>query len=235
MAKKETQLGLNGKKAKKPKEITIKLNTAHLKTAAHILIIFILLSIIFAQQIGWIPTKDYVGLATSYLNNNSREEKIVNAKKTPGVTIIKPNGSETSNSNNNSSSENQTASKNNNNTEQKKDELLPITGEIIFTIDKINIDPKENIEDYSKITSVKFTIKNQDEDLDDPKIIGYLTMYGEDDEKTVDLNKIEAGHQITETETNLIFGYNKIDEEHILNLELYNDKKLVKKVSKKFN
>ncbi|MBD3355321.1 hypothetical protein GF361_05035 [Candidatus Woesearchaeota archaeon] len=234
MAKKETQLGLNGKKAKKPKEITIRLNTSHLKTAVYILVILILVFIIIAQQIGWVPTKNYIGTGTSYLNDYTQEDKISNAKKTPGVTIIKPNGSETSGSSNKSSVDNQTASENNN-TEQKKDELLPITGEIIFTINKINIDPKENIEDYSKITSVTFTIKNQDEDLDDLQILGYLTMYGEDDEKTVDLDSIEAGHQITKTESGLVFGYNNVDEEHILNLELYDNKKLVKKVSKKFN
>jgi len=233
MVKKETQLGLNGKKAK-PKEITIKLNLKYLKTIGYILLVMLLVGIIFAQQIGWIPTKDFIGSATSYLNNT--KNKVENAKNTPGVTIIKPNGSETFASDDNDNNSQQNESETNTQEDDKEeDELLPITGEIIFTIDDINIDPKENIEDYARITSVTFTIKNQDKELEDPEILGYLGMYGNEDDKTIELSDLEAGHQITETETELTFGYNDVEEEHTLNLELYDEDGLVKKVSKKFN
>jgi len=121
-----------------------------------------------------------------------------------------------------------------NKTEDKSEEkLLDITGEIIFTINDMDIEIKENIEDYAKILSVTFTIKNQDKDFT-PKVIGYLEKYGSDDEKIIELDELIAGKSITRTDKKLTFGFNEIDEEQILILELYNGKKRLQKVTKSF-
>ena len=53
---------------------------------------------------------------------------------------------------------------------------LPITGEVFLTIDKITVDPKPNTENYARVTSVTFTIQNQNEDFT-PKVTGILKKY----------------------------------------------------------
>ena len=112
---------------------------------------------------------------------------------------------------------------------------LPITGEVFLIIDKINIDPKPDIENYARVTSVTFTINNQNEDFT-PKVSGYLKEYeGDEEPKTVELGELEAGLSITDTSAKLTFGYSEPETEHTLILKLYNEKnKLLKTVSKTF-
>jgi hypothetical protein len=117
--------------------------------------------------------------------------------------------------------------------EEEEDTLLPLTGDVDITIDKINIDPKPNIEDYARITYVKFTITNQDEDFN-PKVVGYVL--GEiDDKKDVTYSELEAGTESTVTETKFTFGYSDVDEEHTFKLEIYDEKnKMVASTTKTF-
>lgn len=114
-------------------------------------------------------------------------------------------------------------------------DTLPITGEIGFAIDKINVDPKPDIEDYAKVTSVKFTIVNQDKDFT-PIVAGHLKEYENDEEpKQVTLEDLDAGKSVTITEKRLTFGYNNEDQPHTLVLKLYNEKnKLLKTITKTF-
>ncbi len=203
----------------KPKEITIKLNMNHLKTAGYIFLIVTLVTVIVLQQVGVIPT---IGNATGSATKIFEEAETEN--KTPGVTIIKPNGTKIEANSTNETEEVEEE-------EPEEEELLPITGDIFLIIDKIDYTIKS--EDYARIISVTFTIKNQDVDFE-PKITGYLTAYGSDDEKTIILDELEAGYSVTEKSTKLTFGYNDIDQDQTLKLDLYRGKKLIKTTSKTF-
>jgi hypothetical protein len=214
---KETQLGLNGKKAKKSKEITIKLHTDHLKLAGYILLVVALITIIVLQHYEVIPTRGAVGSATDILDNKEAEEN-----STPEVKTVEQEEEPEPEPTPEPEPE-----------EEEEEQVLPITGEVIFTIDSIKIDPKANIEDYAKIESVTFTIKNQDRDFD-PKIVAYLEQYGEDDSKTIILEELEAGYSLTKTEKKLVFGYNNIDEKQTLVIKLYRGSKLLAEKTKSF-
>ncbi|MBR9692263.1 hypothetical protein GOV06_05770 [Candidatus Woesearchaeota archaeon] len=204
------------------KEITIKLNTTHLKTAGYVLIVLILVGIITAQYHGLIPAKNsIVGSATAMIDPIEEENK------TSAVTIIKPDGSVIDGTATADVEEEIEEEK----VEEEEEELLPITGEMDLIINKINYVIKGD--DYARVMSVEFTIINQDVDFV-PKIVGYLTAYGSDDEKTVTLAELKAGESRKETSTKLTFGYNNIDDEQILKLELYKGSKLEKTVSKSF-
>lgn len=227
-----------GQDFKKPgedsKEIIIKLNKSHLKTGIYVIVLAMLVGVIFAQQFGFIPT---TGKFYSNITDESDDDlvgPIEDKKETPEPEEAEPEIElETEvipSSEANSSENNQT----NSTLEQEEDvqtgseteeDLLPITGEIDLIVNKINIDSKPEIEDYAKITSVKFTILNQDDDDFMPTIKAYLTMYAGDEKKEITLNKLESGHSVTTTSTDLFFGFNEVDETHTLNLELYDENK----------
>ncbi|MBW2996052.1 hypothetical protein KY332_01995 [Candidatus Woesearchaeota archaeon] len=202
-------------KPKPQKEITIKLNMGFLKQAAYILLILGLVTVIVLQHYGVIPIREEannsaVGAAT----------KVLEEKETPSTTVTQ---------------ENETEEENTTEPEpepEPEEELLPITGDVFITIDKVNYVIKG--EDYARVSSVEFTIKNQYKDFA-PKIIGYLTQYGADDEKTLEMEELEAGKYITTTSTKLTFGYNSIDEDQILNLEVYDGSKYLVKTTKTFS
>ncbi|MEE9525270.1 MAG: hypothetical protein V3V78_01535 [Candidatus Woesearchaeota archaeon] len=210
-------------KEKPKKEITIKfkLNTGHLKHAIYILVILLLILVISLQHYGVIPARDAVGAATKVIDTEDEEEQ---DNTSSGITIIKAGENKTINQTETNSSEEEP---------EPEDETLPITGEIIFTLDKLNLDPKPKIDDYAKVSSVEFTIKNQDKDII-PKVVAYLTEYGGEDEKIIIYDELEAGETLTLTESKFAFGFNNVDQSHELNLELYSGKKLIKKITKTF-
>ena len=204
----------------KPKEITIRLNTKHLIYTGHIILVLALATIIVLQHYEVIPTRsDLVkdSEVVGPIEEVPEEEEEVVEETPPAVeeVVVEEEEEEVVE-------------------EEPEEDLLPITGEVTFTIDKLNLDPKPAIEDYAKIASVTFTIINQDVDFT-PTIEGYLLMYGEDDVKAIELDELEAGHQITKTSTKLTFGFTGVDEQKTLKLELYNEKnKLLKTVTKTF-
>ena len=48
------------------------------------------------------------------------------------------------------------------------------------------------------------------------------------------LDEVEAGKIVTKESTKLTFGYNDIDNTQVLNLEVYDGNKQLKKISKSF-
>jgi hypothetical protein len=199
--------------AKKMKEITIKFKVPDLKKVGYVALIVVLVAIIILQY--FVPIGPYAN------PKNTTEEIIVPIEvevepvvevvvepvvEEPVVEVV---------------------------VEEEEDTLLPLTGDVDITIDKINIDPKPNIEDYARITYVKFTITNQDEDFN-PKVVGYVL--GEiDDKKDVTYSELEAGTESTVTETKFTFGYSDVDEEHTFKLEIYDEKnKMVASTTKTF-
>jgi hypothetical protein len=215
------------KEKPKKKEITVKfkLNLNHLKLAGYIVLVLALVSIIIMQHFGVIPVKNAVGAATSAIQEENTTEE-----KKAGVTIIKPSGNVTTQTDSNTSDEEDETEEE---PEEDEPELLPITGEVLVIINKINYEVKGD--DYARINSVKFTIKNQLKDFE-PKIVAFLTQYGSDDEKEIELDELKAGEQITIDSPVLTFGYNNIDDDQILNLEVYDeDNRRIVKTSKTFS
>jgi hypothetical protein len=196
---------------------------SHIKQAAYIFLILALSTVIVLQHYGVIPIRgdadtSAVGAATKVLEKEEEEE-------TPSTTITVTQENETE-------EENTTEPEPEPEPEPEEEILLPITGEVLVTIDKINYEIKGD--DYARIKSVEFTIKNQYKDFE-PKVIGYLSQYGSEDEKSVELEELEAGKYITVDSPKLTFGYNNIDEAQILNLEVYDGSKRIVKNSKTFS
>lgn len=205
-------------------EIVIRLNPRHLKKTGYIAILVILSILLIIQHF-------YPNCALDDIEENSTEE----TNSMQSVTIIKADSETTETENTSETEEEEETNTTEEDIEEEDDEDLPITGEITFTIDKIYIDPKESIDDYAKVTSVKFTIKNQKADFI-PKVKGYLTAYKDEDVKIATLAELEAGKFITETSTRLNFGYNNIDEEQELILKLYDERnKFLETASKTFD
>lgn len=105
-----------------------------------------------------------------------------------------------------------------------EEELLPITGSIKLTIDKITYDNKGT---WAKITKIKYTIVNQKEDLT-PKILvyGYDESYNSMDmgfiEEEIVLPELKAGASITK-ESIVSITFNDLDVEKTIKLELTRD------------
>jgi len=208
----------------RPKEIVIKLNTTHLKKAGYILLIVVLILIIGLQHYyKCVVPCNCTGITGSAVKDASKTNEKAGGGANDTKIVIVGNGSKNFSSIN--------TSKSLNNSAEKEDELLPITGEVAFTIDNIEYVVKG--EDYARITSVKFTIVNQKMDFV-PAIKGYLTQYAGEEEKDVTLELLEAGRSITITEPGLTFGYNNIDKEQTLKLELYDNKKQLVVAQKTF-
>jgi hypothetical protein len=161
------------------------------------------------------------------------EEDTVQMLKNASVTIIKntnPKSSsvtppQTTNSNTQTTPPSQTNDTEQNETEEEEEpeeELLPITGQVELTIDKVTTEVKG--EDWAKIVKIEFTIKNQKIPFY-PKILAYL--WDDNDEAEVRnyieeeiyLSKSNAGEMITE-EKEVSISYNEIDEEKTLKLVL---------------
>ena len=194
----------------KPKEITIKFNTNQLIKGGYILLVLALVCVIgYQQYYGNILPSSCSG--TTGLVVAEKESDIVGPIVEETVLEEEP--------------EEETPEEV---VEEEPEEDLPITGDIFFTIDEVNHIVKGD--DYARIMSVTFTIKNQDEDFT-PKVKGFLT-YDQDDIKQVELSELEAGKSTTYTSTELTFGYDNIDNEKILKLELYDNKKLIKTITK---
>lgn len=113
------------------------------------------------------------------------------------------------------------------------DSLLEVTGQVGLEIDDINFVVKGD--DYARVMSVKFTVKNQlDRDLT-PEVRAYLT-HDLDDMKEVALDTIASGEQVTILESKFTFGYNGIDSPKSVKLELFDEKsKLLKSATKSFS
>ena len=202
----------------KPKEITIKLNTKHLIYSGYIILVLALITVIVLQHYEVIPTR-------SDLANIEKESEVVGSIEEETVVEEAPIEVEAVVE---EEPEEEVVEE-----EEETEDLLPITGEVSIIIDKINLDPKPNIEDYAKVTSVKFTILNQDEDFD-PTVKAYLKSYT-DDEKEIELEELEAGEQTTQTSTKLFFGFNNVDQQKTLVLNLYNEKnKMIATAEKSF-
>ena len=210
------------------KEITIKLNKTHLKKGGYILILLLLVGIIIAQQYGVISTSgsgnssatgNIIDQATAETEDKGILEEATDAiveevtEQVDAITEIITGEEE----------ESAVVGTIENETEEEEEELLDITGDVLVTIDKIDVDPKPNIEDYAKVKSVKFTIKNKDKDFT-PTVKAHL-LSDTDDIKDITLAELEAGNSITETSTKLFFGYNDIDETKSLKLQVFNGKK----------
>jgi hypothetical protein len=86
---------------------------------------------------------------------------------------------------------------------------------------------------YTKITSIEFTIKNQDKDFI-PTVKAYLEGADADDYREITLEELKAGDSYSEESTKLALTFDQINVEKTVVLELYNEKdKLLKKVKSK--
>ncbi len=213
-------------------ELVIKLKMSYLKKGIYLLIILALAGVIAYQY--YYPNCSCNGNSTNSAGStadagagagedeqtelDSTEEE---AEETPVVTI-ESDGNE---SDENNETVNEPES------DGSEEGLLPITGEIKLIIDEIKYVLKG--EDYARVTSVKYTIVNQKTDFT-PTVKAYLEAYKDDDVKSVELEKLDAGKSIILTEKKFTFGYNNIAKDQVLTLELYNGKSMVKKTSKTF-
>jgi len=203
------------------KEIVIRLKPKHLKNAAYLTLILVLVGIITVQH--YFPD-------CSIQDEPEIQGEITGLIITETITA-EPEENETSQESNTTQEEEEEIIEESPIVEPE-DSKLPITGEIILSIDKINYVIKG--EDNARINSVQFTIINQNEDFK-PRLKAYLESYGEEDSKVVDLAELEAGDSITDTSSKLTFGYNSIDQEQKLVLKLYNEKnKYIKTAIKAF-
>jgi len=208
--------------SKKSKEIVIKLNKRVLLIVGIVVLIVALLAVIGVQQY-YIQKYKTEGITPPEVNDTEEdtESSVVGTIEEEVEEEVVEEEAET------------TASEQE--VEEEEPEKLDITGDVLLTIDKINVDPKPSIDDYARVTSVKFTIKNQDEDFT-PTVNGYLEQYEGEDEKDITLDELEAGDSITETSAKLVFGYNNIDTAQTLVIEVYDEKdKLLAKETKKFS
>ncbi len=212
----------------RPKEITIRLNLKTLKKAGYVLMVLVLMGIVTAQFFEVIPSRSsfsentITGQAT--INNTSNEsDGTANSPETEVQEKEETDEKETEQQSEEDSPEEDT----------EEDNSLPITGKITLSIDKLNIAIKG--EDYARIKSVKFTVKNQKSESIAPKISAHLAgdIY---DVKDLNLEELESGDSITKTSSDLNFGYNDIDQEHTLKIELYDENKnLLDSVTESFD
>jgi hypothetical protein len=163
---------------------------------------------------------------------------IKNANTNPSSTITVPSTSSSSSSttstnsntqtNNGSTTQdtNQDSDDNQTEEEEPEEELLPITGEVTFSIDKITTEVKA--EDWAKVVKIKFTITNQNPKNFYPKAEVYL--WDDDDdldmrnyvEEEVYFNKLGAGKEIT-VEKDVSVSFNEIEKEKTLKVILYDE------------
>lgn len=178
---------------------------------------------------------------TNGLPENSAEEEKENTEqmlKDASVTIIKntnPKPASTTvtipKKSSNKSSNTQTTTipienTTQNTTEEPQEELLPITGQIGFFIDKLTTEIKG--EDWGKVVKIKFTITNQKPKSFYPKVLVYC--WDDDDEAEVRsyveeeiyFDKLDAGKSITE-EKSVSVSFNEIDKEKTLKAALYDE------------
>ena len=105
---------------------------------------------------------------------------IKNTHTNPTSTVVVPTSPSSSSSSSSTSNDQQSSSDNetdDTNTAQDEDteeELLPITGQLSFFIDKIT--KEEKGEDWGKVVEIKFTIVNQKPTSFYPKVLIYLGM-----------------------------------------------------------
>lgn len=204
-----------------PRELVIKLDISHLKTAIYVLIVLALIGVIITQYVMYNDSSSEEKEETSNLAITVEEVEEETVAETAVVVeeVVEEEPEEEI------EEEEEVV-------EEEEEETLPITGDLKITIDKINYEIKAD--DYARIMSVKFTIKNQKTDFY-PEIKGYLTSDSEDI-KAITLAKSIAGTSMTETSTKLTFGYNEIDTSHKLKLEVYNENgKLQTSTTKSFD
>jgi hypothetical protein len=227
---------------KKMKEITIKLNVCTLRKTIYVLIIIVLVGIIFAQQLGYVPTnglkfnfsKSGQSEKASAIVGTMEENETTNATASPShddneSDVEESSAAEAENQENATSSANETS--------EPEEKLLSITGEITFEITDVKHVVKSD--DFATITAVKYTIINQKKDFM-PVIIGYF--YDDNDDKeyveeTIILPELKAGKQIT-IESPVHVGYNEINKTKTLKLVLQDDKENALKIAtivEKFN
>jgi len=204
--------------------------------------IYIIVIIILAVALIF-KSSDGCDLDQNHIEDVVEEENEdpIQMLKNASVTIIKNTNPKSSsvtllqttvtNSNTQTTTSSQIDQTNNNDTDQNEteeeieeepEELLPITGQVELTIDKVTTEVKG--EDWAKIVKIKFTIKNQKMPFY-PKILAYL--WDENDEAEVRnyveeeiyLSKSNAGEMITE-EKEVGISYNEIDKEKTLKLAL---------------
>lgn len=108
--------------------------------------------------------------------------------------------------------------------EEETADLLPITGDVDLTIDKISY---ENKGTWAKITKIKYTIKNQKEDFT-PKILiyGYDSTYSSQMkgyvEEEIVLKELKAGESVTKVSPTSI-TFSDFDIEKTIKMEVVRD------------
>ncbi|MBD3249483.1 hypothetical protein GF336_05540 [Candidatus Woesearchaeota archaeon] len=194
------------------KEITIRLNLNTLKKAGYILLVLVLIGIIIAQYYDVIPSRysSEEKITAQAVNDNNKSNETFELAEEPAEEIQEEDSEE----------EIEEEPDEDASDDETDEEKLPITGKVTLSIDKLDIVIKN--EDYARINSVKFTIKNQKSSDFIPTVDAHLT---EDtyDKKDITLEKLESGKSITKTSSDLTFGYDEIDKEHTIKLELYDE------------
>ncbi len=223
--------------AKHEKELIIKFKVNQLKKLAYGFLVIFLLSMVILQYVY--PNCNKCGLVDSVEESSNDSVDLISEEviSTPSVSevIIELNDSNNNIDNESSNSDNvsdftNSSEINNSSSDEESDEPLPITGEVFLTIDEVNHVIKG--EDYARVVSVTYTIKNQDVDFT-PKLRAYLTS-DSDDMKEVTLSTLDAGDSITQKETKFTFGYKDISETHTLKIQIYKGSKLLKTSTKAF-
>ena len=198
-------------------DINFVIRVRYIKIAVFLLIPLILLTLNIVQyyyphcsactSCGTNDTQKITAAATE-IKPFEVEEPVVNETPEEVVEVVVENTTET------------------NTTEETEvdEDLLPITGNIAFTIDDVIYEDKG---EWAKVTKIKYTIKNQKEDLV-PKVLvyGYDDTYNTMDkdyvEETIILPELKAGKSVTK-ESKISITFSNLDEEKTIKLELLRD------------
>jgi hypothetical protein len=151
---------------------------------------------------------------------------IKNTNPKPSSTITVPNSNGGQSSNEQTNEEEEEPPEPEEEPPVEESELLPITGQISFFIDKIT--KEEKGEDWGKVTKIEFTIINQKPKSFYPKVLIYLWDDNDDSgtktyvEEEIYFNKLESGKSITK-EKDVSISFNEIDKEKTLKAMLYDE------------
>ena len=214
------------KREKRNKEIVIRLRHEHLKKAVFVLMILALVGIIVAQHYELIPTVSKINKTEK--NHTEKASEVVGPIENK-TTEVKATEQNKTNAINETKAANTTNTSKTTSTEEK---TWPITGEITFTIDKVNYTLKSG--DFAVINSVTYTIINQKKDFT-PVIKGYFYDDSDDPdyvEETIELEELEAGKSLIKT-SSIHISYDEINKTKTLKLVLEDDEENTLKIAKK--
>jgi len=173
--------------------------------------------------------EDKEDISQSLKNASVTIIKNINPKPSSTITIPSTNSSSSSNnqqSSSNSQTTNTTTEPEPEEQDEPEEDLLPITGQIGFSIDKITKEIKG--EDWAKVTNIKFTIINQKSKSFYPKVLIYLWDENDDSdtknyvEEELYFDKLESGKSSTQ-EKEVSISFNEIDKEKTLKAILYDE------------